>query len=86
MSFRRYVGKTVRITAQGSTGGLQGTLATAAAVTWLNPHVYLDTVVLLGAAAAGHDLAGKQAFALGAGLASLIWFSTLGYGAAALSR
>jgi L-lysine exporter family protein LysE/ArgO len=74
------------LAAQGSTGGLQGTLATAAAVTWLNPHVCLDTVVLPGAAAAGHDLAGKQAFAPGAGLASLMRFSTLGCGAAALSR
>jgi L-lysine exporter family protein LysE/ArgO len=70
---------------QGGKGTLEGTLAAAAAVTWLNPHVYLDTVVLLGAAAAGHDMAGKQAFALGAGLASLMWFAALGYGAAALS-
>lgn len=64
---------------------LAGTLATAAAVTWLNPHVYLDTVVLLGAAAAGFELAAKQAFAIGAGLASLMWFAALGYGAAALA-
>ncbi|WP_284616169.1 LysE/ArgO family amino acid transporter [Aquabacterium humicola] len=64
---------------------LAGTLATAAAVTWLNPHVYLDTVVLLGAAAAGFELASKQAFAIGAGLASLMWFAALGYGAAALA-
>ena len=71
---------------QGSSIALGGTLAAAAAVTWLNPHVYLDTVVLLGAAAAGRDLAGRQAFALGAGLASLMWFAALGYGAAALSR
>ncbi len=70
----------------GQPKALAGTLATAAAVTWLNPHVYLDTVVLLGAAAASQDTAGKQAFALGAGLASLMWFSALGYGAAALSH
>jgi L-lysine exporter family protein LysE/ArgO len=74
------------LAAQGGPVALGGTLAAAAAVTWLNPHVYLDTVVLLGAAAAGHDLAGKQAFAVGAGLASLMWFAALGYGAAALSR
>ena len=71
---------------QGNTIALGGTLAAAAAVTWLNPHVYLDTVVLLGAAAAGQDAPGRQAFALGAGLASLMWFTALGYGAAALSR
>ena len=74
------------LAAAGPAQALGGTLVTAAAVTWLNPHVYLDTVVLLGAAAAGHDLPGKQAFALGAGLASLMWFAALGYGAAALSR
>jgi L-lysine exporter family protein LysE/ArgO len=74
------------LSAAGSSEALGGTLATAAAVTWLNPHVYLDTVVLLGAAAAGLDLAQQQAYALGAGLASLMWFSALGWGAAALSR
>lgn len=73
------------LAAQGRAESLGGTLATAAAVTWLNPHVYLDTVVLLGAAAAGLDLAQKQSFALGAGMASLMWFATLGYGAAALA-
>jgi L-lysine exporter family protein LysE/ArgO len=74
------------LAADGRSEALGGTLATAAAVTWLNPHVYLDTVVLLGAAAAGLDLAQQQAFALGAGLASAMWFAALGYGAAALSR
>lgn len=53
---------------------------TALALTWLNPHVYLDTVLLLGGLAAsyGED---RWVFAAGAGLASILWFSALGFGA-----
>ena len=55
-------------------------LTTTAAFTLLNPHVYLDTVVLVGSVGAQMgDLRGW--FALGAALASLMWFATLGYGA-----
>jgi L-lysine exporter family protein LysE/ArgO len=54
-------------------------VATAVALTWLNPHVYLDTVLLLGSIAATHD--SRWWFAAGAGLASIVWFSGLGYGA-----
>ena len=55
-------------------------LVTAAAFTLLNPHVYLDTVVLVGSVGAQM---GEQRgwFALGAALASLLWFTALGYGA-----
>lgn len=60
-----------------------GVVATAFALTWLNPHVYLDTVVLLGSVAAGHGDA-RWWFAAGAGVASVAWFTTLGYGAALL--
>lgn len=57
---------------------------TCLAMTWLNPHVYLDTVLLLGSLAADRgDL--RWAFGIGAGLASLIWFGALGYGARLLS-
>jgi L-lysine exporter family protein LysE/ArgO len=65
---------------------LGATLASALALTYLNPHVYLDTVVLLGSVGAQHGDAGRIAFATGAGLASMMWFATLGYGAAAASR
>ena len=64
---------------------LGATLWLTAAATWLNPQVYLDTVVLLGAAAAALPLADKLGFAAGAALASLAWFVLLGYGAAALA-
>jgi L-lysine exporter family protein LysE/ArgO len=53
----------------------------AFAFTWLNPHVYLDTVVLLGSIANVHGPAGRWWFAAGAGTASALWFTGLGYGA-----
>ncbi len=72
------------------TGGLQAagpgpeslsaTLLTCLALTWLNPHVYLDTVLLIGSIStqyAGHTVA----FGLGAALASVVFFFSLGYGA-----
>ena len=57
----------------------------AVALTWLNPHVYLDTVLLLGSIAAHHGPTGRWWFAAGAGTASVLWFSTLGYGARLLA-
>ena len=67
-----------------STGGVSTGLArivmTTLALTWLNPHVYLDTVVLLGSIAAAHGQ-GRWAFGLGAVLGSISWFTALGFGA-----
>jgi L-lysine exporter family protein LysE/ArgO len=64
----------------GAPAGLWPVLATCCGLTWLNPHVYLDTVVLLGsvAAARGDE---RWAFGLGAVLGSALWFAGLGYGA-----
>jgi L-lysine exporter family protein LysE/ArgO len=57
---------------------------TCLALTWLNPHVYLDTVLLLGTVAAHRgDL--RWAFGAGATLASLCWFAALGFGARLLT-
>jgi L-lysine exporter family protein LysE/ArgO len=53
----------------------------ALALTWLNPHVYLDTVLLLGSVANAHGPSGRWWFAAGACLASALWFSSLGLGA-----
>ncbi len=53
---------------------------TTLALTWLNPHVYLDTVFLAGSVAATHG-AGRWLFALGGAAASLTWFLALGLGA-----
>jgi len=60
-------------------------LATVLAVTLLNPHVYLDTVVLLGAIGGQQGLDGKWWFALGAMSAAVVWFTLLGFGARLLS-
>ena len=60
--------------------GLRPVLLTCVALTWLNPHVYLDTVVLLGSVAAtyGDD---RWYFGAGAIVASALWFTGLGVGA-----
>ncbi|MEF7614262.1 LysE family transporter [Aquincola sp. MAHUQ-54] len=71
--------------AGGAAGTLAATLGTTAALTWLNPHVYLDTLVLLGAVAAQQPLGARWPFAAGAVAASVVWFVSLGYGAAALA-
>lgn len=55
------------------------TVLTALALTWLNPHVYLDTVLLLGSVANTQD--NRWVFGTGAVLGSLVWFSALGFGA-----
>jgi L-lysine exporter family protein LysE/ArgO len=54
-------------------------ILTALALTWLNPHVYLDTVVLLGSIGATYGDA-RWWFALGAVLGSVLWFTALGFG------
>lgn len=60
---------------------LPAALATCFAFTFLNPHVYLDTVVLLGAVASQRGEDGRWFFGAGACLASVVWFSALGCGA-----
>jgi L-lysine exporter family protein LysE/ArgO len=57
------------------------TLRRIFALTWLNPHVYLDTVVLLGSIANTHGPSGRWWFAVGAAAGSTLWFSGLGFGA-----
>ncbi|GAA1433091.1 LysE/ArgO family amino acid transporter [Streptomyces thermospinosisporus] len=58
---------------------------TCLALTWLNPHVYLDTVFLLGSVAADHGSL-RWTFGIGAVLASVCWFAALGFGARLLGR
>ena len=60
-------------------------LTTVLALTYLNPHVYLDTVIFVGSIANQFD-GDKWFFALGASLASVVWFSTIGFGARAASH
>ncbi|MEU8032234.1 LysE/ArgO family amino acid transporter [Streptomyces sp. NPDC049099] len=66
-------------------GSRRRAVLTCLAMTWLNPHVYLDTVFLLGSLAADRG-ALRWTFGLGAALASLCWFAALGFGARALGR
>ena len=54
---------------------------TALALTWLNPHVYLDTVLMLGSIAQQQGAGGRWWFGGGAALGSLVWFAGLGWGA-----
>jgi L-lysine exporter family protein LysE/ArgO len=65
-------------------GTLAQALAACAAFTLLNPHVYLDTVILVGSIANARPSGEQVPFATGASLASLFWFFALGYGAKAL--
>ncbi|HKH08216.1 MAG TPA: LysE/ArgO family amino acid transporter [Agromyces sp.] len=66
--------------ARPATTTLATAVLTCLALTWLNPHVYLDTVFLLGSVANTHG-DGRWAFAAGAGVASIVWFFGLAYGA-----
>lgn len=66
----------------GQSAALVPTLLTGAAFTWLNPHVYLDTLGLIGAISTQFTLPGEKfAFALGATSSSFVFFFSLGYGA-----
>jgi L-lysine exporter family protein LysE/ArgO len=74
-------------TLEGDPAGASTTLRTAIgtclALTLLNPHVYLDTVVLLGSVANSHG-GERWWFGAGAALGSVLWFTALGFGARAL--
>ncbi len=64
-------------------GSLRRALLTSLALTWLNPHVYLDTVVLLGSVSAQYE--NRLGFGAGAVAASFVFFFSLGYGARLLA-
>ncbi|WP_248845999.1 LysE/ArgO family amino acid transporter [Acetobacter senegalensis] len=65
----------------GASVSLPKALASVAAFTWLNPHVYLDTVLLMGTASTAQPLHLRSFFAAGEASASFLWFGALGYGA-----
>ncbi|APX24048.1 MAG: amino acid transporter [Rhodobacteraceae bacterium] len=75
-------GETLRAGGADPAGSRRAAILTCLAFTWLNPHVYLDTVVLLGAVSAQYEP--RAAFAAGAMIASFLFFFSLGYGARAL--
>lgn len=81
-ALRRALGtESLQASAGGSAITRGAALAQAAAFTLLNPHVYLDTVLLVGSIGAQQPLALRGAFIGGAGMASALWFSALGFGA-----
>ncbi len=65
--------------------GLRSTVLSLLALGFLNPHVYLDTVIMLGGIGARHPAAQRPSFILGAASASAIWFFGLAYGAGFLA-
>ncbi|MGN6263434.1 MAG: LysE/ArgO family amino acid transporter [Ralstonia sp.] len=71
----------LRASAGGDGLSRRAALAQAAAFTLLNPHVYLDTVLLVGSIGAQQASALRGWFVAGAGSASLLWFVSLGFGA-----
>ncbi len=79
ISFRRALRPDTLTPAAAAEPGLAATIVTCLALTFLNPHVYLDTVVLIGGLSARHAGSGAAAFGAGAGLASLAWFYGLAY-------
>ena len=68
-------------TGTGGSTGMRVAVTTVLALTWLNPHVYLDTVVFLGSVGTQQGAAERWWWAGGAMAASLLWFAGLGFGA-----
>jgi L-lysine exporter family protein LysE/ArgO len=64
----------------------QRALTTALAFSWLNPHAWIDTAVIIGTASLVYQQPSNWVFGLGAAAGSLLWFITLGLGAAALAK
>ncbi|HZU63703.1 MAG TPA: LysE family transporter [Novosphingobium sp.] len=81
---RMAAGEAVTVAA-GQAQPLAGALAAVAGFTFLNPHVYLDTMLLMGAAGAAWPAPLRPLFVAGAGSASALWFVALGYGARLLA-
>ena len=84
LSFARALRPGALAAAGQGAGSLRATLLACLALTWLNPHVWLDTVVLVGSVATAFP-GSAAAFGLGAATASAVFFFALGYGARALA-
>ena len=80
-AYRAWRGSGALAPTAGSEADWRRALLACLAFTFLNPHVYLDTMVLLGSLSTRYPGATRWAFAAGACCASVLWFSTLGYGA-----
>lgn len=80
-AWRAWRGESGLRPADAAANGRGRTVLACLGFTLLNPHVYLDTVVLLGSLSTHYHGGGQWSFAVGAGTASLLWFTSLGYGA-----
>lgn len=83
---RRAIRPIGMVAAEGSQVSLKKTVLACLAITWLNPHVYLDTMVLMGSIGNAQGESERWWFAVGGAIASLVWFALIGYGARALTR
>ena len=81
IAFRRAWRPQALHAARQGEGDLGAAIAACLAFTFLNPHVYLDTVVLLGSLSAQYSGGARLAYGVGAMTASFVWFFSLGYGA-----
>ncbi|MBO6719263.1 MAG: amino acid transporter [Rhizobiaceae bacterium] len=81
LAFRRAIRPDVLKAAKSGEADLGAAIAACLAFTFLNPHVYLDTVLLVGSVSATYEGAERLAFGIGAVTASFVWFFGLGYGA-----
>jgi L-lysine exporter family protein LysE/ArgO len=79
------IGKSVLIAENSSVNGLVSTLSFLSVLTFANPHVYLDTVVLIGSVSQQFPDNTKLAYVLGASIASFVFFFSLAYSAKFLS-
>ncbi|MEC5212938.1 L-lysine exporter family protein LysE/ArgO [Polaromonas sp. CG_9.5] len=92
-AFKRFLqpGATVLADNQAATGGAAAVsrrqaIGTALAFSWLNPHAWLDTAVLMGTASLAYAQPDNLVFGIGAATGSLLWFSALGLAMACLGR
>jgi len=81
LAFKRALHPAALKPAQDGKGSLSKVVLITLALTWGNPHVYLDTVVLIGGLSAQYPGTERLSFGLGAILGSALWFYSLGFGA-----
>ena len=83
---RRAMKPEALVAGSGGPTSLKRTILACLAITYLNPHVYLDTMVLMGSIGNAQGDSERWWFVLGGAIASIGWFFLLGYGARALTR
>lgn len=81
IAFRRALNPRALHAVGNGEGSLRAAILACLAFTFLNPHVYLDTVLLLGSLSAQFEGEARIAYGAGATVASFVWFFGLGYGA-----